>query len=169
MVDAAVAAADDAAGAGSAAAGSGSGSDSGFDFDKLTTEDKKKFMKEKVTPAMKTAFSEFDPKKFGNVNCKTCHGKDPQKTKFKMPNPELPALDFDELKAGKKDPKMVEFMAKKVKPQMAKLLNKPEMTETVHEGFGCLDCHTMKKKKGEKAEKAGKDAPAKAGSGSAAK
>ena len=42
---------------------------------------------------------------------------------------------------------MVEFMSKTVKPEMARLLNEPEMTETVHDGFGCLDCHTMKKKK----------------------
>ena len=158
-VDAAVAVAD------AAAAGSGSGSDVAFDFDKLTTEEKKTFMKNKVMPAMKTAFSTYDPKKYANVTCKTCHGKDPQKNKFKMPNPELPALDFDEIKAGKKDPKMVEFMAKKVKPEMAKLLQQPEMTETVHEGFGCLDCHTMKKKKGDK----GGEKPEKPAAGNGAK
>lgn len=135
---------------GSGAEGSAAGSAvaaSDFDFSKLSQEDKIKFMKTKVMPAMKPAFQKVDPKEYANFNCKTCHGKDPQKVKYKMPNPELPALDFEALKAGKGDPKMVEFMSKTVKPEMAKLLNRPEMSETVQDGFGCLDCHTMKKKK----------------------
>lgn len=119
-----------------------------FDFDKLTSEDKAKFMKQKVLPAMKATFQKFDAKEFANFTCKVCHGKNPQKTKFKMPNPELPPLDFEELKAGKvKDKAMLDFMVKTVKPEMAKLLNKPEMTESNPEGFGCLQCHTQKKKK----------------------
>lgn len=144
-----------AAGSGSSAmAGSADGSAAGsvvaasdFDFDKLSHDDKVKFMKTKVMPAMKPAFQKFDPKEYASFTCKTCHGKDPQKVKYEMPNPELPKLDFEALKAGKGEPKMVEFMSKTVKPEMAKLLNRPEMTETVHDGFGCLDCHTMKQKK----------------------
>jgi hypothetical protein len=145
-----------AADTGSAAAGSGSAAGSGagsavaaadFDFDKLSKEDKIKFMKQKVMPAMKPVFQKFDAKEFGNFTCKTCHGKDPQGTKYKMPSKDLPALDFDALKAGKEDPKMVEFMSKVVKPEMAKLLNEQEMTETNPTGFGCLHCHQMKKKK----------------------
>jgi hypothetical protein len=139
---------------GSAMAGSVEGSAAGsavaasdFDFDKLSHDDKVKFMKTKVMPAMKPAFQKFDSKEFASFTCKTCHGKDPQKVKYEMPNPELPQLDFEALKAGKGDQKMVEFMAKTVKPEMARLLERPEMTETVHEGFGCLDCHVMKKKK----------------------
>lgn len=134
---------------GTAAAGSADAivAASDFKFDKLSSEDKVKFMKQKVMPAMKPLFQKFDPKEFGNVTCKTCHGKDPQGSKYKMPSPDLPALDFDAIKAGKEDPKMVEFMAKVVKPEMAKLLNEPEMTESQPKGFGCLDCHEMKKKK----------------------
>ena len=29
---------------------------------------------------------------------------------------------------------------------LAKLLNEPEMSDTEPKGFGCLHCHTMKKK-----------------------
>jgi len=129
-----------------AATAEGSGGD--FDFDKLTSEEKGKFMKQKVLPAMKATFQKFDAKKYATFTCKTCHGKNPQKTKFKMPNPELPQLDFEELKAGKvKSKEMLDFMVKTVKPEMAKLLHKPEMTEKQPVGFGCLDCHTQKKKK----------------------
>jgi hypothetical protein len=136
------------AGSGSAAAGSGSSADADepkSEFDKLTHDDKVKFMKQKVMPAMKAAFQKFDAKEYGNFTCKTCHGKDPQKSKYEMPTAELPKLDFDKIKAGKEEPKMVEFMSKVVKPEMAKLLGAPEMTET-QKGFGCLNCHTMKKK-----------------------
>ncbi|HUS28265.1 MAG TPA: hypothetical protein VMZ53_07145 [Kofleriaceae bacterium] len=133
----------------SAAAGSGAGSsaDDGpqSDFDKLSHDDKIKFMKTKVMPAMKPLFQKFDAKEYANFGCKTCHGKDPQKAKYKMPNPDLKALDFEAIKAGKEDPKMVDFMSKKVKPEMAKVFGVPEMTQTEPKGFGCLDCHTMKK------------------------
>lgn len=163
--DAAPVVAADAAEAGGSATGSatgsavatGSGSDTGsagsavaapdFDFDKLSHEDKIKFMKQKVVPTMKPLFQKFDPQDFAKFGCKTCHGKDPQKAKYKMPTPDLPALDFEAIKAGKEDPKAVEFMSKTVKPEMAKLLNQPEMTQSNPKGFGCLDCHTQKKKK----------------------
>lgn len=136
-----------AAGSGSGDAGSGSAVAADFDFDKLTKDEKVSFMKQKVMPHMKPLFQKFDAKDFAKFTCKTCHGKNPAGTKYKMPSKDLPALDFDAIKAGKEDPKVVEFMSKTVKPEMAKLLNQPEMTETQPKGFGCLECHTMKKKK----------------------
>jgi len=143
------------------AAGSNAGSDTGSaagsgsdtateepksEFDKLSHDDKIKFMKTKVMPVMKPIFQKFDPKEYANFGCKTCHGKDPQKSKYKMPNPELPKLDFAKLKAGKQAPEMAEFMEKTVKPEMAKIMGVPEMTESNPTGFGCLACHTLKKK-----------------------
>ncbi len=116
-----------------------------FDFDKLSHDEKMKFMKEKVVPAMKEEFQKFDAKKFAKFDCKTCHGKDPKKAKYKMPNPDLPKLDFAALKAGKQEPKMAEFMGKVVKPKMAALLEQPEYTEQNPKGFGCLECHEVKK------------------------
>jgi len=133
-------------GSGSAAAGSGSGSGSeGFDFDKLTHDEKVNYMKTKILPTMREAFQKFDAKQFAKFSCKTCHGKDPQKTKYKMPNPELPKLDFAALKAKKQKPKTAEFMGSTVNPEMAKMLNKPEHDEAHPDGFGCLACHTQKK------------------------
>lgn len=137
--------------AGSAAAGSGSAAGSAaagaaVEFEKLSHEDKIKFMKTKVMPAMKPAFQKFDAKEFANFTCKTCHGKDPQKTKYKMPSKDLPPLDFDALKKGE-EKEMVEFMNTVVKPEMAKILGEHEMTQAEPHGFGCLECHTEKKKK----------------------
>jgi len=102
-------------------------------------------MKTKVLPQMKAAFQKFDAKKFAKFTCKTCHGKDPVKAKYEMPNPELPKLDFAALKAGKQEPKLAEFMGKVVKPDMAKLLQRPEYSDKNPDGFGCLDCHLEKK------------------------
>ncbi len=115
------------------------------DFDKLSHDEQVKFMKTKVNPPMKAAFRKFDAKDYANFGCKTCHGKDPQKSKYKMPNPDLKPLDFAAIKAGKEDPKMIDFMSKVVKPEMAKILGEAEMTETNPKGFGCLHCHEMKK------------------------
>ena len=127
-----------------AAAGSAAAVDH-VHFDKLSHDDKIKFMKTKVNPAMKAAFQKFDPKDYATFGCKTCHGKNPQKVKYEMPNPDLKPLDFAAIKAGKEDPKMIEFMSKVVKPEMAKILGEEEMTESNPKGFGCLACHTMKK------------------------
>ena len=126
------------------AAGGGSGAEEmehESEFDKLTQEQKIDFMKKKVMPPMKAAFQKFDPKEYKNFSCKTCHGKDPKKSKYKMPNPDLPKLDFAKLKVGKQAPEMAEFMEKTVKPQMAKILGAPEYTPQNPKGFGCLDCH----------------------------
>jgi hypothetical protein len=94
---------------------------------------------------MKEAFQKFDPKQYEKFGCKTCHGKDPKATKYKMPNPELPKLDWAALDAGKQEPKTAEFMAKVVKPQMAKILGEKEMSKDNPKGFACLDCHEEKK------------------------
>ena len=104
-------------------------------------------MKKNVVPAMKIEFQKFDAKKFANFGCKTCHGKDPKASKFKMPTPDLPKLDFAKLEAGKQEPKTAEWMGKVVKPQMAKILGQRAMdpADPKAGGFGCLDCHEQKK------------------------
>ena len=138
-------------GSGSAAAGSGSGSAGGdFDFKKLTHEQQLDFMKKTVVPTMKPIFVAFDNKKYGETGsapfgCKTCHGKDPRGTKYKMPSTDLPKLDFAAIEAGKQKPEVAKWMSEKVKPEMAKLFHRPEMTEKNPTGFGCLACHQQKK------------------------
>jgi len=118
-------------------------------FIKLSKEEKTKIMKEKVMPAMAKVFKAQDPKKFAKFDCKSCHGKGAGKD-FKMPNPDLPKLDFEALKSGKADPKvmaMAKFMGMTVNPEMAKVLSLEEFDPAHAElgGFGCLACHEMKK------------------------
>jgi hypothetical protein len=137
-------------GSGSAAgsaAGSGSGSAGDSAWSKLSHEEKAEFMKKNVVPAMKVEFQKFDGKKYAEFGCKTCHGKDPRATKFKMPSPDLPKLDFAALQAGKQKPEVAKFMGEVVKPQMAKILGEKEfdMKHPEAGGFGCLECHEQKK------------------------
>ena len=112
-------------------------------FLKLTKDEKTKIMKTKVMPAMTAAFKKQDAKAFAKFGCKTCHGKGAE-TDFKMPNPDLPALDFEAMKAGKQNPKMAKFMMEHVSPEMAKILGVQGHDEQHPNGFGCLTCHTMK-------------------------
>ncbi len=138
------------AGSGSGSAVAMAGSDAGsaaWDFDKLTHEEQMDFMKKEVVPTMKPLFQKFDAKHYANFGCKTCHGKEPQKSKFKMPSADLPKLDFVALEAGKQKPEVAKFMGTVVKPEMAKLLKQPEFDPKNPKagGFGCLECHEQKK------------------------
>ena len=126
-------------------AGSGAGSDS-FNWEAMTHEQRMDYMKKTVVPTMKPLFQQFDAKHYANFNCKTCHGKDPKGSKYKMPNGDLPKLDFAALKAGKQKPQIAKWMGEVVKPQMAKLMHEPEYSESNPKGFGCLECHMEKKK-----------------------
>lgn len=139
--------------ASAAPAASGSAAPSGDANVAWKDMDKKaraKFMRDNVMPKMKELFSAHDAKKFDKLNCGTCHGSGAADGSFKMPNPQLPVLPstpegFEAL--GKKKPEMMKFMAMQVKPEMAKLLGMPEMDpkNPAGGGFGCMNCHTMKK------------------------
>jgi hypothetical protein len=112
-------------------------------FEELDQDQRAQFMKEKVMPAMEPIFKNHDPKKFAEFGCATCHGEQAKQGHFDMPNPGLPKLDFANKAAMAKFEKAdMEWMAKEVKPTMAKLLSEPEMTAENPKGFGCLHCHT---------------------------
>lgn len=120
----------------------------GMAFKDMSREQRAAFMKNTVVPTMKPLFQEYDPKRFGEFNCKTCHGAGVADGSFKMPNPALPILPGpDKFMAFAKDPKnqpAIKFMAEKVKPTMAKLLQKAEFDPKTNQGeFGCHACHNV--------------------------
>jgi hypothetical protein len=103
-------------------------------------------MKSDVMPKMGTLFHEFDAKRYDETKCVLCHGSGAKDGSFTMPNPELPKLDltpagFKKLLAKK--PKVMEFMMKKVEPQMAGLIGEPPFDPKTKQGFGCTGCHTV--------------------------
>jgi hypothetical protein len=118
-----------------------------IDWDKMTTDEKKAYMKKTVLPTMKKLFVAADQKHYAKMNCQTCHGDKAADNKFKMPSAELPKLPQPTDQAGfmalqQKKPEVVKFMGTQVKPTMAKLLGKPEWEPNNPTGFGCYGCHT---------------------------
>jgi hypothetical protein len=116
----------------------------------MTGEQRGKYMKEVVVPAMRPVFQQFDGDEFKKFGCDTCHGKQAKARKFKMPNPEifaLPGTPAGFAPLMEKKPKMMKFMGEVVKPQMAALLGVPEFDPKKAEagGFSCAGCHTFKK------------------------
>ena len=117
----------------------------------MTFQQKKSYMQEAVEPTMKPIFQAFDAKKFKVFDCKTCHGKDGSKRKFKMPSNDIHPLPntkeaFEaKLKAEPTWPKWTEFMAQKVEPAMGKLLAVPvfDPKKPVEGAFSCANCHKL--------------------------
>ena len=103
---------------------------------------KGEFMGKVVMPRMAELFKGFDAEEFGEMDCKTCHGKGAEDHTFKMPSPDLPGLSVDMIMNPDADHKAVtEFMAQSVKPEMAALLGLPEYSQDNPQGFGCFHCH----------------------------
>jgi hypothetical protein len=122
--------------------------DTTIDWEKMSKADKKQYMKDVVMPKMKPLFHDFDPKKFDNFKCVTCHGNGARTGEFKMPNPDLPKLPatkagWDSLNNGKAA--MMKFMSKTVKPTMTDLLGMKPYDMKTNTGFSCGNCHEMEK------------------------
>jgi hypothetical protein len=118
-----------------------------IDWEKMTTSQRKSYMKKTVLPEMKKKFVAFDAKKYKEFSCQTCHGEKASENKFKMPNPSLPKLPQPTDRAGfmaimQKKPEMAKFMGTEVKPTMAALLNLPEWKPDSPTGFSCYNCHS---------------------------
>jgi hypothetical protein len=115
----------------------------------MSVEQRGRYMVKVVVPTMEPLFKGFDPKRFAEFNCATCHGKGVADKSFKMPNPDILALpgpdrpdDFKPI--FEKHPDMVKFMGGKVMPEMAKLLGREpfDYQNPKPDAFSCLNCHT---------------------------
>jgi len=117
----------------------------------MNYQQRKAYMKDVVTPKMKPIFRGFDAKTFADFGCETCHGKEPQKTKYKMPGPDVHPLPNTpekfqaKLKAEPTWPKWTDFMAKQVEPAMGALLAIPvfDPKKPAPGTFSCGACHKL--------------------------
>ncbi len=140
-------AASEAPAASASAAPASSGPPGPGEWDTWSHDQKMAYMKAAVMPKMGGLFHDFDTKRYAEPRCSLCHGSGAKDGSFKMPNPELPKLDFSP--AGfkamhAKSAAMVEFMGKQVVPAMAQLQGEPPYDPKTQKGFGCLECHTKK-------------------------
>jgi hypothetical protein len=123
----------------------------GKTYKDLDKKGRAQLMKQYVMPKAKELFASFDPK-FGDVTCKTCHGKGAEDHTFKMPNPEIKQLPGTEetfmawIKQNPEEAKWAGFMAQQLEPAVAQIIGvKPFDPRTKTGDFSCGGCHVMKK------------------------
>ncbi|MBS1495171.1 MAG: hypothetical protein JST55_16815 [Bacteroidetes bacterium] len=114
-----------------------------INWEKMSFEERKNYMKKVVMPAMYEEFNKFDSTRFTAMNCRTCHGSGVKVGDFKMPNSRIPKLHMNFEEIAHDNPNYMTFMASVVKPKMAALLGLPEYTHESQSGFGCMNCHMM--------------------------
>jgi len=118
--------------------------DSSFNWETMTFDQRKEYMKNVVMPTMKAEFVAFDSTRFTAMNCRTCHGSGVKDGTFKMPNYRIPMLHMDFAQMFKDNPHYMNFMVTVVKPKMAQLLNIEEYNPEKGTGkFGCQSCHNF--------------------------
>lgn len=112
-------------------------------WSKKTREQRMDWMGLEVFPKMRAAFTEHDAQKFSSFACQTCHGTDMEIVDFKMPNDKIFALSKTDTiaKARDYDANMTQFMAERVVPDMAQLLDTKPYDPETNTGFGCFNCH----------------------------
>lgn len=116
----------------------------------LTKKEKAAYMKAVVLPRMAALLKSIDGEEFAEVKCATCHGADAKEVGFEMPNGlhPLPADETLMEAARKADPDLAEAMAKKVVPEMARLLGQPPYDPATGQGLGCFACHEKETSRG---------------------
>lgn len=120
----------------------------------MNAQQRGKYMKKVVSPQMKVLFRTFDAAAFKKFDCATCHGKNAEDNKFKMPSsdvhplPPTPEAFQAMLKEKPEWPRWTKFMSEQVVPQMAALLGVPAFNPKTPGagGFSCEACHTFTKK-----------------------
>ena len=112
----------------------------------MTYRERHKHMRRVVLPMMEVRFARYDPERFDDVRCETCHGPGPRGRRFEMPSEHLPWLDPTNGFAAHEatDPAMVAFMKNEVVPAMAEALGLPVYDPATQQGFGCFHCHLEK-------------------------
>jgi hypothetical protein len=108
-----------------------------------------KYMEDVVMPRTKAAFVAFDPS-YADMDCKTCHGAGADDKTYKLPNPDIAPLPNSPeafmawLGKDAEAARITPFMAEKLEPLMAELLQETLFNpETMTGEFGCANCHTL--------------------------
>ncbi|MCS6857633.1 MAG: hypothetical protein NZM37_07975 [Sandaracinaceae bacterium] len=118
-------------------------------FDQMSEEEQLNWMIGYVMPIAAEDFKAYDPERYASVSCELCHGPEPEKEHYRMPNPALPQLpkpgspDWERMEKGR----AFAFMRDVVTPTIATLVGKERWSPEVPNGFGCFDCHLERESK----------------------
>jgi hypothetical protein len=118
------------------------------EWEKWSFDQKKAYMQSPVfLDRERELFRSYDPARFANIDCKTCHGAGATDGTYRMPNADLPQWPggreaFVDLKNN--HPRTLQFMQKELVPETARLLGVRPFDMESHTGFSCFQCHTRK-------------------------
>jgi hypothetical protein len=110
----------------------------------MTTDEKRTYMADHVLPTMTDLFTEYDPVRYADCSCKTCHGGNAREVGFHMPNglpPLWPSGTPEQQQMVREHPAMARFMFNRVLPTMTQLLGQPAWDNVEKTGFSCYNCH----------------------------
>jgi hypothetical protein len=98
-------------------------------------------MKTVIRPEMGKLFQDFDPARFADFGCKTCHGPNGDDTHDVLPRLHFTGGGHEKLAAEK--PAIMKFMIETVAPSMADKLHEKRYDQATRTGFGCGGCHKI--------------------------
>lgn len=113
----------------------------GIPFSSMSDAQKRVHMKTVIRPEMGKLFQAFDPVKYADFGCKTCHGPNDEDTHDFLPKIHLSGGGHAALEAAK--PALTKFMVEVVAPKMADEMNEKHFDFATRTGFGCGGCHRL--------------------------
>ena len=105
---------------------------------------RKDYMMRSVRPTMARLFRAYDPLRFADFGCHTCHGPDANERHHRMPSrlpPLWPSGTPERRATADEHPRMAKFMFSRVRPTMRDLLGLDDLDPQSETGFGCFNCH----------------------------
>ena len=96
-----------------------------------------------VHPVLAREFQSFYGTRYTDMTCESCHGKDAEAERWKMPSAHLDALEPAALPEPGSSLE-TDFMYELVTPLLSRLMGMPMQTAQHPKGVSCFSCHQEK-------------------------
>ncbi len=103
------------------------------------------YMTQVVEPTLRELVQAYDPERWPDFHCHTCHGPDAAQRAYAMPS-ELAPLPLEGTldHAEALDPEMTSFMLEEVFPVFVELLDESKFAHEANpDGYRCTGCHAV--------------------------
>lgn len=98
-----------------------------------------------VLPATTELFQAWQPERFADFSCATCHGADAQARNYAMPNPSIIALyptgTVGQVETLNQYLEASTFMYSRLLPAVQTMVGARDFDPATGEGFTCYSCH----------------------------